>query len=311
MTRVVVGTIGEGLLELALRPGEDIASVGFGGDTANVAVMAAKLGVPARLLTRVGRDEAGRRLIEFWSACGVDCAALRIDDVAPTGIYVNTRSATGEMTFDYHRSGSAGSLLAPGDVTAAFVDDLAILHLSGITLAISRTMHDAAERAVALACERGIPLSVAVNYRPGLAMDLVAVGRMCAQARYVFLSHEDALALAGSTDAQALQRQLVDARCELVLTAGAGDALVIVGEEVHRVAPPRVEQARDTAGAGDAVAGTYLAARLKGHDPVVALSRGVWAASLSVGAWGCARSYPTAEELDWALDRGDLTASVT
>src|SRR5690242_12876665 len=93
----VVGTLGEGLLEVGLEPGlaDDSLGRGFGGDAANVAVMAARLGARARLLTRVGDDAAGRMLLEFWAAAGVELDLVGIDPAAPTGLYVNERDESG------------------------------------------------------------------------------------------------------------------------------------------------------------------------------------------------------------------------
>ena len=63
------------------------------------------------------------------------------------------------------------------------------------------------------------------------------------------------------------------------------------------VPAPSVE-AVDAAGAGDALAGAYLAARLRGLDPAEALRRGVAAAALSCRGFGCALSYPPAAEVE-------------
>ena len=61
---------------------------------------------------------------------------MRIEAGAPTGIYVNERTPGNAHRFDYHRRGSAGSLLAPEDIAPAFISGLAVLHTSGISLAV-------------------------------------------------------------------------------------------------------------------------------------------------------------------------------
>src|ERR1700754_3251406 len=102
----VVGTLGEGLLEIGLDPSlaDDCLGRGFGGDAANVAVMAARLGAVARLLTRVGDDAAapGRMLMEFWAAAGLDLSCVGVDKAAATGLYVNERDEHGAHRFSYH-----------------------------------------------------------------------------------------------------------------------------------------------------------------------------------------------------------------
>ena len=81
-----------------------------------------------------------------------------------------------------------------------------------------------------------------------------------------------------------------------MLTHGPDAGTLLVGDELHTVAPPPVE-VLDTAGAGDAVAGAYLATRFAGADPRTALAHGVVAAALSCRGEGCARSYPSGEEV--------------
>jgi 2-dehydro-3-deoxygluconokinase len=111
----VVGAVGEGLLEIGLDPSlaDDRLRRGFGGDAANAAVMAARLGARVRLLSRVGDDAAGRMLTHFWAGAGLDLTSVAVDRAAPTGLYVNERTADGGHRFSYHRRGSAASLLGP------------------------------------------------------------------------------------------------------------------------------------------------------------------------------------------------------
>src|SRR3954468_16524911 len=195
----VVGALGEGLLEVGLAPtlAEDCLGRGFGGDAANVAVMAARLGARARLLTRVGDDAAGRMLLEFWRGAGVDLTAVGVDREAPTGLYVNERDELGAHRFSYHRTGSAASLLARRHAARVFLRGLDVLHVTGITLSISESAADAAELAAERARASGIPVSFAVNFRAALKPDLERLTAFARAADFVFLSEEDARALLG------------------------------------------------------------------------------------------------------------------
>ena len=109
-----MATLGEGLLEVGITPGSDPTHLerGFGGDAANVAVMAARMGVRSYLITHVGDDAAGRLLMRFWAERGVDVSHISVDAEAPTGLYINERLVSGAHAFEYYRSGSAASRLA-------------------------------------------------------------------------------------------------------------------------------------------------------------------------------------------------------
>ena len=285
--------LGEGLVELALEPGSDTAGIGFGGDACNVAVMAALLGADAAVAATLGDDALGRRLAAFWREAGVDVGAVAWDADRPTGIYVNELArADTARRFDYHRAGSAGSRY-PTSAAAAVAAAADVLHLSGITLAVSDALAAAAAAATG-ALRPGARLSMALNVRPALAPDLALLREWAARADVVFASEEDALLLYETCAPDELSALLPNA--ELVLTAGASGASVRCGGEWSRVDVPAAS-AVDTAGAGDALAGAYLAARTSAAAPGAALELAVRAATASVRRRGCAASYPTADEL--------------
>ena len=130
--------------------------------------MAALLGVPARVGGRVGADGFGGRLLEFWQGVGLDTSHVVVDAGGPTGIYVNERGREGLYRFDYHRRLSAGSRFGPGDLGDPFFAGLGVLHLTGITLAVSLSSEHAAFDAIRRAEAVGATVSIAVNHRPSL-----------------------------------------------------------------------------------------------------------------------------------------------
>jgi 2-dehydro-3-deoxygluconokinase len=298
----VVGAVGEGLLEVGLDPSlaDDCLGRGFGGDAANVAVMAARLGARARLLTRVGDDAAGRMLMGFWTAVGIDLSAVGVDPVAPTGLYVNERDELGAHRFSYHRTGSAASLLGRRHAARRFLRGLDVLHVTGISLSISPSAAEAAETAAERARAAGVAISFAVNYREQLNPDRARLTAFARAADILFLSVEDARGLLEVERIEDVARVLAPAPPEIVMTHGPGPATLLVGRELHTLAPPVVTVV-DTAGAGDALSGAYLATRFGGADSRTALRRGVVAAALSCEGAGCARSYPDRLAVDNAL----------
>jgi len=295
-----LGAVGEGLFEIGLDKGDTgPLRRGYGGDVANVCVMAARAGIGARLAARVGADALGRALLAFWGAEGVDVGHVQIEASAPTGIYVNERTPGNAHRFDYHRRGSAGSLLAPEDIAPAFINGLAVLHTSGISLAVVGAATAAAtERARAA----GALISFAVNHRPNLDGDPEAVLAAARGADVVFISAEEAELLLETSAIEEVREALGHDPSELVITLGANGAAIAAGSEVLTIRAPAVD-AVDAAGAGDALAGAYLAARIRGLDPEPALRRGVAAAALSCRAFGCALSYPAGAEIEALAER--------
>jgi sugar/nucleoside kinase (ribokinase family) len=82
---------------------------------------------------------------------------------------------------------------------------------------------------------------------------------------------------------------------ELVVTDGAEPAVVFERDAAWSQPVPSVP-VRNAGGAGDALAGAYVAARLRGDSPVQSLGWGVAAAASSVQREGCASAYPSAHE---------------
>jgi 2-dehydro-3-deoxygluconokinase len=286
--------LGEGLYELGLDDEGGPLREGFGGDAANTAVMAARMGADARLVGRVGDDALGERLSAFWRSCGVDVSDVVVDVSRPTGIYVNRRAADGGHRFDYHRAGSAGSAIGPLDVARLRTDDVSFVHFTGIGLAVSESSAQACAALARRSRATGARLSFAANVRPRLEPDLDLLRHAARAAEVVFLSSEDATLLYG--DVETAVAELVETAHELVVTDGDRGATLHTGGTAFTVEPPAVTVV-DAAGAGDAVAGAYLAARGRGEDPTVALAHGVIAGALSCRAFGCASSYPTSADV--------------
>jgi len=308
-TERVIAFAGEGLVELTLD-GER-ASLACGGDAANAAAMCARLGGPTRLLGRVGADPLGRRLLSFWRSCGIDVSAVVVDEHAPTGVYVNELPCgqdDSQRPFIYWRRGSAGSRWSPSDVEKPGVwSGIAAVVVTGITLTLSGSCATAVWTLIERAPSHSIPVACILNYRSALRPDVDELARLALSADVLIGSVEDLRSAFPNWSPVEVFDVMKKPDHELVVTGGA------VGASVHwsgggiRQRAPSVS-VRDTVGAGDALAGAYLAARFqRGEPPAEALAWGVAAASLSVQQHGCASSYPDAAAT--AAARADLPAA--
>jgi hypothetical protein len=106
------------------------------GAESNVAIGLARLGVEARWLSRLGEDELGAAVRAALDAEGVDLGWTVSDAQGPTGLFLKVRS-DGRSSVVYYRSGSAASRLGPGDVPDEALEGVDLVHLTGITLALS------------------------------------------------------------------------------------------------------------------------------------------------------------------------------
>ncbi|MBV9793179.1 MAG: sugar kinase [Actinobacteria bacterium] len=138
-----------------------------GGAESNVAIWLARLGLPAAWCSRLGDDSLGRRVLAEVAAAGVDTSLVELDAGAPTGVYFKDPQP-GATSVLYYRRGSAASLMDEDDADRALAPGVRLLHLTGITPALSESCAHAVDQAIARAAELGVTVSFDVNYRPAL-----------------------------------------------------------------------------------------------------------------------------------------------
>lgn len=248
----------------------DAFLVDAGGAESNVAAHVAALGHRAVWFSRLGADALGRRVARQLAARGVDVSRVAFDDGHPTGLYVKD-PGNGVL---YYRRGSAASQLDDVDADAVSFDDVDLLHVSGITAAISASASSFLTRVMTRAREHGVAVSFDVNHRAPLWNAAVAAPVLLELARsadVVFVGRDEAETL-WATAAAADVRALLPDVAELIVKDGDVGATAFVGaDEVFE--PALVVEVVEAVGAGDAFAGGYLAALLSG-DPVTARLRG-------------------------------------
>ncbi len=271
-------------------------ALSIGGAESNVAVGVVRLGGQATWLGRVGDDAIGARVVRELRAEGVEVRAI-VDGDAPTGLMLKEVAVPGTSRVVYYRSGSAGSRLAPSDVASAVIQNAGMLHVTGITLALSTSARDAVFAAVDLADEHRVRISFDVNHRASLwrSDEYIELYRELARrADVVFAGEAEAEILTGrpshAEGAAAAIAELGPAEA-IVKLGGRGCSAVVDGQEQRLDAVPVTPV--DTVGAGDAFVAGYLAERLAGLPAAAALSTAVRAgafACLNAGDWeGAAR----------------------
>ena len=88
--------LGEAMIEFNQTDDEPTRyTAGFGGDTSNCAIAAARIGARSGYVTQVGDDVFGARLLALWRDEGVDAAGVRVVAGADTGVYFVTHAADG------------------------------------------------------------------------------------------------------------------------------------------------------------------------------------------------------------------------
>ncbi|MCJ1713615.1 sugar kinase [Curtobacterium sp. VKM Ac-2922] len=297
-------TFGETMLLLSGRGALadlDTVAVDTGGSESNVAIGLARAGVAVTWVGRVGTDPAGDRVLTDVAAEGVDVVPVR-DAARSTGIMLKERLPDGRTRVTYHRRGSAASALHPGDLPSGLVEHARLLHVSGITLALSDTARETVHAAIVRAADAGVPVSFDVNHRPKLVEDATGRGwyrAVAAQARVVFAGDDEARLVLGHDERPGDEESLAHGLAALangraVVKLGSRGAVASIDGVLHRRRASPVTVV-DPVGAGDAFVAAWLAADLAGAVPADALDRAADAGALACtvdGDWR--RPDPTA-----------------
>ncbi len=307
MQRVDVLALGEAMVEFN-QTGQDGGRTflrGFGGDTSNFAIAAARQGASVGYLSAVGDDDHGRLLRQLWDADRVDHAGVGTDPAAFTGVYFVTHGPDGHR-FEFLRAGSAASRMQPAHLPHDRIAAARVLHLSGISLAISASARATCHAAVETARAAGVQVSFDTNLRLKLwPLDeaRAAITAMLRLGPIALPSLDDVAAISGLREPDALVDWCLQLGAHVVaLKLGRDGALVADARERHRIAPHPC-RAVDATGAGDTFGGAFVA-RLLAGDPLEAAGRyAAAAAALSTEGFGAAAPSPRAGQLLQALQR--------
>lgn len=285
--------LGEPMLEFNQQPDGRYLQ-GHGGDTSNCAIAAARQGASVGYITHVGQDVFGRSLLDLWTREGVDTSYVVSRPDAHTGIYFVTHGKQGHE-FSYLRSGSAASLMRPEDLPLQALETCSILHVSGISQAISSNAADTVFAAIKAVKSRGGIVSYDTNLRLKLwplERARAVIHAAVAQCDIALPGLDDAIQLTGRGDPQAIVDFYLSLGVGVVaLTLGSAGVLVATPEKRRHIFAPQV-QAVDATGAGDTFDGAFLARFLESHDPFDAANYANTAAALAVQEYGAVAPMP-------------------
>ena len=289
--------LGEPMLEFNQQP-DGRWLEGFGGDTSNCAISAARQGASVGCLTHLGADRFGQKILDLWTKEAVDTTAVTCVEGAQTGIYFVTHSDAGH-DFSYRRAGSAASLMSRADLAASSVSlaltSCRILHLSGISQGISDIAADTCFAAMETVRSSGGRIS----YDPNLRLKLwpldkarSVIHQAMALCHIALPGLDDARLLTGHDAPDDIADVYLKLGAEIVaLTLGKAGTLIATSDK-RAVIPAFSVDAIDATAAGDTFDGAFLAEILAGRDAFAAGLYANAAAALSTTGYGAVAPMP-------------------
>jgi 2-dehydro-3-deoxygluconokinase len=290
-------TFGETMVRISTRPGRSLAAADrvqlyTGGTESNTAAALARLGLKAAWVSRLPDNPLGRRIAADLSRHGVDVSGVVWAKNERAGIYfVEFAAPPRSTTVTYDRKNSAVSRLKPRELDWKFLLNTRILHLTGITPALSATCARAVAEAVKKARAKKVPVSFDVNYRARLWSPATAAKSLEPIMRGVTLlvmTKEDArtvFQLSGEPDeiVRAMRKRF-DPKIA-VLTMGGDGALAFDGKKIIKEPGfPNVAPI-DRLGAGDAFTAGLIFGFLR-HNLALGLKYGIAMSAMKMGMSG-------------------------
>lgn len=276
---------------------------GFGGAESNVAIGLARLGVDVGWFSKLGEDPFASRIVKTIRGEGVDVSRVVYSDEASTGMMLR-ELICGKVAVHYFRKHSAASTISVDDLDEEYIRGAKILHVTGITPALSESCKQAVFHAVTIAKQAGVK----VSFDPNLRLKLWSIEEarevilpLAEQADY-FLPGWDELKLLYSTADATIIDQKLHALHGISIVKGKGDGNVIYenGEQVEVPFYP-AEQVVDTVGAGDAFCAGFLAGIAKGLSSLEAVRIASVTGSIVVQTHGDWEALPTWRDVERRL----------
>jgi 2-dehydro-3-deoxygluconokinase len=296
MKRFDITSLGETMLRLSVPTGERLDDmrnlrVEVGGAESNVSTALARLGRATAWVSRLPDHALGGVIVRALRADGVDVSAVRRVPNERVGTYfIEYANTPRAIQVIYDRADSAAARLSVADVDWDYVLDTHVLHLTGITAALSASCYAVVSEAMRRARAAGVTVSFDVNYRGKLWSAETASAQLrplIAEADILFCKGTDASLLFGCNgEPQELLKQLqAQTRAQVVIsTFGERGAALLYQNQFH-FQPALPVQMVDRIGSGDAFAAGVLDGWLDGDVPD-GLRRGVALAAIALTQHG-------------------------
>ncbi|SDI82151.1 sugar kinase [Proteiniclasticum ruminis] len=239
----------------------------IGGAESNVAIALARLGHKAGWFSKLGDDEFGRYIKSTVMGEEVDVSRVKKDPKRTTGILFKERFSTVNPNVYYYRKGSAASHLMMEDLDMEYIASAKILHVTGISLALSEEMREAVFYAVKEAKKRGVLISFDPNIRLKLWSEEEAretILEMVKLTDLLFPGKEEAELLLGLTEPEEIADTFLKLGVQTVaLKLGKSGCYVKNKETEAFVHGYTVDHPVDTVGAGDGYAAGFISGYLE------------------------------------------------
>ncbi len=279
------------------------ARIGFGGAESTVAIGLRRLGVASTWVSRIGDDSVGRLIRRELAAEGVRVIAPT--GPGSTGFMLKTRERPDRTDVSFWRRESAATALSPSDVDDELLRQHSLIHLTGITPALSESAQSLTTSLIQRARSFGITVSFDINYRSRLWSRTDASAFLRDTLPFVdvlFAGPDEAALVTDAPASEEMARSIASYGPQsVVIKLGAQGCISLCKGEVLTMSA-RPAAVIDTVGAGDAFVAGYLAELVLGRPHEQRVKTAVIAGARACEVVGDWEGTPRRDEL---IERND------
>lgn len=259
---VLVGAVDEKIFARSSTPA-DFVKISFGGDALNEAIVLSRLGKKVQWISKVGDDDAGRRILNYAAENGLDTSSVTVEANLETGVNIVVVDGSGERHFLTNPRSSLRKL-SEADIVP-YIDGMADI-VCFASMFVSPLLDIAATERIfkRIKSKPRILAFDATRAKNGETLeDLAAI---LSYADYFFPNEAELATLTGEADVYKNISALLSfgLKCAVVKRGGRG-CVIATKDERLEIPACRVEKVLDTTGAGDCFAAGFLYALSEGR----------------------------------------------
>lgn len=239
----------------------------IGGAESNVAIALSRLGHETGWFSKVGKDEFGRYIRNIIRSEGVDVSRVKFTDEGSTAILFKERFSGENPNVYYYRKNSAATKLSIEDLDVEYIKQAKIIHITGITPALSKDLRTVVFKVLSIAKENDIIISFDPNIRLKLwSLEeakpvLLEIAKM---ADIILPGISEGEMLLGTNDEKEIANKFIEMGCKIVAVKLGADGCYVANRDGGTyIKGYKVQNPVDTVGAGDGFAAGFLSGILK------------------------------------------------
>jgi len=234
----------------------------IGGAELNVLIGCARLGLKTGWISRLGKDEFGKHIVNTVRGEGIDVGEVFLEEGYPTSLNFKEVQESGSGKTFYYRHKSPTETITPDILPIGYIKSAKILHVTGVYPAINQNNRDVILKAIQIARENGVKVSFDPNIRLRLWTEEEARETIISYLPYVdyLLAGKEELELIfQTTQMETIIQELSHYSCEkVVMKDGENGASVLLDGKWLHLQAPKVVKVVDTVGAGDGFDAGFL-----------------------------------------------------